>query len=104
MLAAGDEQRIDHSLPPDERAAGTLQLGIDETDIEHRVVDDERRIAKKSDQIVGNFCEKEFVLQELVAETVDRERLRGDAALRIKIAMKRLPGRYAVDQLDTADL
>ena len=104
MLAAGNKQCIDHALARDQRPAGTLQLGIEETDIERRVVDHEWCISKKRDQIVGNFREKEFVFQELIAEAVDCERLRGHAALWIEIAVKRLPGRYPVDQLDAADL
>ena len=103
MLAAGNQERIDHAFAREQRPAGALELGVEKSHVECGVMDDQRRVAEKGDQIVGDFREEKLVLEELIAEAVDRERLGRHAALGIEIAVKGLAGRYAVDQLDTAD-
>ncbi len=45
MLAARQQQRIDQPLARYRRALDALEFGIDEADIEHGVVSDQRRIA-----------------------------------------------------------
>ncbi len=104
MLTARDQERVDRALARDQRPAGALELGIDKADVERGVVDDQRRIAQKGDQVVRHLGEKELVLEEVIAEAVHRERLRRHAALRIEISVERLAGGDAVDQLDAADL
>src|SRR5208282_5534886 len=104
MLAARNDERIDRSLARDGRAACALELGIKESNIERGIVDHERRTAKKGDEVVHHLREKELVFEEFIVEAMDRERLRRHGALGIEIAVERLPGWYAVDQLDAADL
>ena len=104
MLAARQHQGIDHPLARDRRPADALELGIEKADIEAGIVDHQRRVAEKSDQIVGDLGEEQLVLEEFLAQAVNRHRLGRHAALGIEIAMKSLARRYAVDQLDAADL
>ena len=84
--------------------AGSLKLGIEKAEIERGIVNDERCVAEKSNQIVGHFGEEGFILEELLAQAVNGERFRRHAALRIEIGVECLSGRYAIDQLDAADL
>ena len=46
MLAARQQQRIDESLARDQRLAGAIELGIEEAEVEHCVVRDQRRIGR----------------------------------------------------------
>src|ERR1700739_2306872 len=104
MLAPGNEERIDQAFARDRRPAGPFELGVDEAQIERGIVDHQRRIAEKGDQLVRGFREKYLVLEEFLAEAVDGECLRRHAALRIEIPVEGLTAGYAVDQLDAADL
>ena len=81
-----------------------FELGIEKAKIERRIVDDKRRIAEKGDQVVSRFGKKRLVLEELLAQAVNREGLRRHAAFRIEVSVERVAGRDAIDQLDTADL
>src|SRR5208283_604077 len=104
MLTARDQECVDSPLARYQRPAGALKLGIDESDVERGIVDDQRRIAEKGDQVLGHLGEKQLVFEEIVAEAVDGKRLRRHAALRIEIGVEGLAGGYPVDQLDAADL
>ena len=52
MLAARDQKGVDHPLAAYRGAAGALQFGIEEAEIEHRVMGDELGVAEKSDELV----------------------------------------------------
>src|ERR1700716_222888 len=104
MLAARQQQRIDETLARDQRLAGAIELGIEEAEVEHCVVRDQRRIGDERDEVIDDFCEQRLVLEELDRETVDREGLGRHVALGIEIAMERLPARDAGGEPPTADL
>ena len=104
MLAARQHQRIDQTLARHRRLLGALELGIEKAEIEHRVVRDQRRLAEEFDQLLHLVREQRFVLEEVDAEPVHLEGGLRHVAFRIEIAMERLAGWKAVDQLDTADL
>src|ERR1700733_14171771 len=104
MLAASDQKRIDQPFAGDQRPAGAIELGIEEAEIERRVVNDKRRVRKKSDQVVGLLAKERLVLEELFAEAVNREGFGRHAALGIEIDVKGLAGRDAIDQFDATDL
>src|SRR5208282_871076 len=104
MLATRDQQGVDRSLARYERPACALKFGINKSNIERGIVDDQRRIAKKGDQVIYYLRKKELVFEEFIGEAVDCERLRRHAALGIEIAVERLAGGYPVNQLDAADL
>jgi len=80
-----------------------LELGIEEAEIEHGVVRDQRRIAEEFDQLLHLVGEQRLVLEEVDAEPVYLEGRLRDVALRIEVAVERLAGWKAVDQLDAAD-
>src|SRR6516225_8250005 len=98
MLAPGDHKRVDQPFARDRRPAGTLELGVNEGKVEGCVVDHERRVAKEGDQFVSCFSEKGLVLEEILAQPMNRKGLSGHAALRIEILVERLAGRDAVEQ------
>src|SRR5580693_6685700 len=103
MLAARNEQRIDHALAGDQRPPSALELGIEEGDVESGIVDDQRRVAEEGDQVVHDFGKESLVLEELIIEAVNRKRFRRHAALGVEIAVERLARGDAVDELDAAD-
>ena len=59
----------------DRRPAGPFEFGIEKAEIEHRIVGDQRRVAEESDELVGHVGEQRLVLEEVVAQAVDRESL-----------------------------
>src|SRR6516162_11535913 len=63
-----------------------------------------RRVADERDQVLDDLGEERLVLEELARQAVDGDGLGRDVALGIEVAMKTLPARYAIDELDAADL
>src|SRR5262245_66608363 len=63
-----------------------------------------RRVADEGDHVLDDLGEERLVLEELARQAVDGDGLRRDVALGIEVAMKTLPARYAIDELDAADL
>ena len=87
MLAAGDEQRIDHARRGaisgrPARSSSALRKPMSNAGI----VDDQRRVAEESDQVVGRFGKERLVLEELLDQAVNREGLRRHVALGIEIS------------------
>src|SRR3984885_8657750 len=104
MFAARDQQRIDQAVARERLPARALELGVQKTEIEGGVMDDERRIGEKGDEIVCRLGKKNLVLEKVLAQAMNGEGFRRHAAFRIEIAMERLARRDAVDELDAADL
>ena len=52
-------------------AAGALQFGIEETEIEHGVMGDKLGVAKKSDEIVHFVGEQGLVLEKFAGQAVN---------------------------------
>ena len=72
--------------------------------VRQRVMRNKRRVANERNQVVDDFGEERLVLEELARQAVDGGGLGGHVALGIEIAMKALPARNAIDELDAADL
>src|SRR5271156_162772 len=104
MLAARNQERIDHTLPRYQGFARTLELGVEKAEVERGIMDDERCVPEKGNQIVRHFGEEGLILEEFLAQPVNRECFRRHAALGIEVSVEGLAGRYAIDQLDAADL
>ena len=104
MLAARQQQRIDQPIARDRLPLDAVELGIDEADVERGVVDDERRIADEFQELLDHFREQRLAGKELGRQAVHGKRFRRHVALGIDVAVKRLPGRHAVEDLDAADL
>src|SRR5208282_5741856 len=97
MLAARNQERIDHTLARYQGFTRTLQLGVEKAEVERGIMDHERRVTEKSNQIVGHFGEESLILEELLAQAVNGERFGRHAALGIEVGVEGLPGRYAID-------
>ena len=104
VLAPRQQQRVDHALAAHCGAADALQFGIEEAEIEHRVVRDELRVAEEGDEVIDLFGKQRLVPEELDGQSVNLERRLRHVAFRIEIAMERLAGGETVDELDAADL
>ncbi len=104
MLAARQQQRVDHAVARDQRPAAALQLGIEKAEIERGVVHDERRVADEAKELLDQFGKARLVLEERERKPMDRKRLGGHVALGVEVAVECLSGRDAVEQFDAADL
>ena len=51
MLAARQQQRVDHAIAAYQPLTGAFQFGIEESQIEHRVMRDELGVAEKIDEL-----------------------------------------------------
>ena len=67
-------------------------------------MDDQRRIRDEFEEIVDHFGEQRLGAKELGGEPMHGEGFRRHLALGIDVAVEGLPGRHAVEHLDTADL
>src|SRR5271163_3408309 len=104
MLAARDEKRIDDAIAAHRGAADTIQLGIEEGEIEHRIMRNKLRVAKKGDEFVRLLGEQRLVLEKFARKAVNPKRRFRHVAFRIEVKMERLAGRETMDQLDATDL
>ena len=64
---------------------------------------DKLGVAKKSDEIVHFVGEQGLILEKLAGQAVNFKSLFGHVAFGIEVAVKSLPGREAIDELDAAD-
>ncbi|KFB69008.1 MAG: hypothetical protein CAPSK01_001198 [Candidatus Accumulibacter vicinus] len=64
------------------------QFGIQETDVENCVVNDEFSIPHKIEKFRRNICKARFVEQKLAADPVHREGTSIDISFRIQIAVE----------------
>ena len=97
-------QRIDHAVPAERRPRQPVELGIEEAEIEGRVVHHQHRAFDEGQHVVGKLGEARLVAQELGGQPVHLEGLVGHLALGVHVAMPHPARRDAVDQLDAADL
>lgn len=103
MLAPRQQQRVDQAIAWNLRTRGTLQFGIDEGNVERGVVDDEGQITDEAQKVIGNIGKERLVGEKLRREAMHGKRLLRHIALRIDVAMKRLAGGNAVEQLNATD-
>src|SRR5688572_8467917 len=99
------ERVADSAVIRDARcAAGGGQLGIEEADVELRIVDHEFGALHECQEFIRDVGECGLRREELVGDSVDREGPRLYLAVRPQVAMPVLSGRTPVPELDTADL
>ena len=104
MPPSRQRQRIHHPVPFEQRPRHPFQLGVDEAEIEGRVMHHQDRALDEGEHVVGELGEARLVEQELGGEPVHLEGLVGNIALGVQMAMPNPPRRDAIDQLDAADL
>ena len=73
MLAARNQKSIDHPLAADRGAAGALQFGVEEAEIEHRVMGDKLGVAEKGDELVHFVGEQRLILEKFDGQAVNLE-------------------------------
>lgn len=102
----GVDQGVDHAaaMRDEARLAQALEFGVQEAQVERRVVDDDFGAVDVGDQLVDDLVEFRFVAQEFRGQAVHRERGLVGLALGIDVAVVVVAGQRAVDQLDAADL
>ena len=104
MPAARQQERVHQALPRNQQLAGSLQLRIEEAEIERSVVGDQRGVADERQQVLDDLGKRRLVRQKICRKAVDRPSLFRHVAFRIEVAVKALSARNAVYQLDAADL
>ena len=84
--------------------AGPLELGVEEADVELRVVDHQLGIGDEFQELLDPLAEARLVGQELVAQAVHVLRAGRHDHLGIEIGVEGAAGGDGIDQLDAADL
>ena len=79
------------------------ELGIQEGDVERRIVNNEFRIAHELEKLRLDLRERRLIRQPVARQTVHLLRAFVDVALRIQIAMKGAPREPAIEEFDAAD-
>ncbi len=103
-LLTRDEDGIDRPPRIEGRAFEARQLGVEKAEIETGIVDDERRISEKRQQLLSDIGEQPVLGEEFRRQAVDLVGFRRHISFGIEIALKMLAGRQVVDQLEAADL
>src|ERR1700728_2149263 len=103
MLAAGDEQRIDHAVAVDPGSAGTFQFDVQKAEIKSRVVRDKLRVVEENEQLVRHFGEQRLVPAERDRQAANAARRFRHVAFRVEVTVEGPAGRKAIDELDAAD-
>ena len=85
MFTARQQKRVDHPLAVDPGAAGAFQFGVEEAEIEHRVMGNERGVAEKLDEFFDPVGEQRLILEEFDAQAVNLESLLRHVAFRIEV-------------------
>src|SRR3954451_21071152 len=99
-----ERQRIDHSAHRYRRPAATLELRIEEAEVEAGIVRDQRTILDEVEQLFGLVAEQRLVRKEGVGQAVHHLRFERHFPVRVEIWLISGPGLDPVDDLDTADL
>ncbi len=81
-----------------------VELGIEEAEIEGRVVHHQHGAVDEGEHLVGKLGEARLVAQELGREAMHLEGGKGHVALGVHVAMPDPPRGDAIDELDAADL
>ena len=97
-------QRIDQALARDRGLFAALELGIDEAEVEHRIVRDQWGVADEGEKLLAHVGEQRLVLEELGRQAVHLERAVRHLAFGVEVVVEAIAGRKPVHQLDTADL
>ena len=103
MFQARDLYRIDHAREIDDRESGHRQLCIQKSEVETRIMRDQRRIAEEIEQFLRPRREQWLVGQKGFGQAVHPLRLGGHVALGVEIAVKGGAGRHPVHHFDASD-
>lgn len=103
MQRAGNRDAVDHAAQVNGLPAAALQLGIQEAEVEPRIVRDQLGVAQKGEQRFRLTAEQRLVGQEAVGEAVHSLRGSRHRALRIEIGVEALAGGNSIDEFDAAD-
>ena len=79
-------------------AGQARELGVEETHVEGRVVDDELGALDEREQLGGDLGELRRLLQPRELDAVHGQRAGVDLAFRIQVAMEFLAGRPAIER------
>ena len=106
MHFLGPHQGVDDraDLVLETRHVQAREFGIEKTDIEGRVVDDDVGARNIRSQLVGDFAELRLVRQELRGQAMNREGALFRITLGIDVLVKIIAGKLAIDQFHAADL
>jgi hypothetical protein len=100
-------QRIEHRAmvaDPAWRVRQPSEFGIEERDVERRVVDDELRAAQELHQLDGDLRKPRLPSEKLGGQAVNQQCARVDFPLGTQVAMEHPAGAASVHDLDAADL
>src|SRR5688572_25485523 len=98
-------QRVAHGADgAHARAADALELGVEEGDVEGRVVDQELRALHELEELVGDVGEARLVGEVFRGHAVHLARGEVDRALGIQEAVELAPGRPALEELEAGEL
>src|SRR6185369_1044040 len=99
-LARHGERIADAAHGLDARAADALQLGIEERDVERRVVDQELAAIDELEELVGDVHETRLVEEVLDREPVHLRRGQVDGALGVEEAVEMAAGGAPAEELE----
>ena len=99
-----DVERVDGACHRQGRTADPRQLGIDESHVEICIVNDQRILADKLQELIRLVGEFRFAAEKLGREAVNLLRPVRHVAFGIEIGMKEFPGRHMVEELDATKL
>ena len=80
------------------------QFGVQKTDVESGVVDDQFGAAHKVEKLDRNVGEARFVDEKLAADPVHRQSTGVDIPFRVQVAVEMPVGQTPIEHLDTGDL
>ena len=99
----GQRHGIDRARGLDGGLAEPRQLGVQELEIELRVMDNQRRGADEFEKFLDDLREFGLSGQELRRQSVDRLCLRRHVALGVEVFLELPPARQAMQQLHAPD-
>ena len=105
MFAPRQRQRIDDPVHGDRVVAKALQLGVDEANVERRVMDHQRRIADELDEVRRDLAELRLVAQHIHRDAMHGLGVGMDVAiLGMDVLVEGIVRRDPIEELDAPDL
>ncbi len=93
-----------HSSRDPERALlEARELGVQEGDVERRVVNDEFGVADEIQELGMNLRKRRFLRELFARQAMHLQGALVDVAIRIQVAVKGAPGQAAIEELDAAN-
>lgn len=104
MAASGQSQSVDHPAGAQDAASAKPKLVVEETEVEARIMRDQRRVLDEFEQILDSLGKGGLVGKKHVGEAVNRLGSGRHRSPRIEIGMEVPAGLGAVEHLDATDL